>query len=404
MLFWIIAIALACVATVLLILPVVRGSDASDEGTDQSDIAIYKDQLAEVDRDLERGVLDASEAERARTEIARRLLAADKAEGRGFANSPKTLGRIMAAVSALFIIGGALYLYKRIGAPGYPDVPLAQRLAAGDEMRENRISQTEAEEAAGTLDLPSLEATPEYIAMVEQLREIVPTRPDDQQGWALLARHEAALGNYGAAAEAQARLITLKGDTAPISDLVILTDLMVGAAAGYVSPEAETVVRRILSIDTDNRPAQYYLGLLYAQTDRSDVAFRIWREVVDANQDIPHTGWARDQIENAARFAGIEYELPALRGPTAEDIEAASDMSADDQSAMIQGMVGGLMERLATEGGTPAEWAQLIRALGVLGDTDRAAAIWGEAEATFAAAPDALNLIRDAARSAGVAE
>ena len=79
-------------------------------------------------------------------------------------------------------------------------------------------------------------------------------------------------------------------------------------------------------------------------------------------------------------------------------------MSEEDRSAMIEGMVGNLMDRLATEGGTPQEWAQLIRALGVLGDLDRANAIWGEAQQTFASDETAMSIIREAAVGAGVAE
>ena len=79
-------------------------------------------------------------------------------------------------------------------------------------------------------------------------------------------------------------------------------------------------------------------------------------------------------------------------------------MSAVDQNAMIEGMVARLSDRLATEGGTPEEWARLIGAYGVLGESDRAAAIWAEAQDVFATSPQALATIRTAAVSAGVAQ
>ena len=107
-----------------------------------------------------------------------------------------------------------------------------------------------------------------------------------------------------------------------------------------------------------------------------------------------------------ATAAGIAYELPPIdagtRGPSAADIEAASEMDADDRMAMIENMVAGLSTRLAEEGGGPAEWAQLIRALGVLGRVEQAATIWLEAQRLFTD-PDSIAPIREAARAAGVA-
>jgi cytochrome c-type biogenesis protein CcmH len=67
-------------------------------------------------------------------------------------------------------------------------------------------------------------------------------------------------------------------------------------------------------------------------------------------------------------------------------------------------MVEQLAGRLASEGGTAAEWAQLITALGVLGDLDRAKAIYEEAATAFAGREADLALLREAAAAAGAAE
>ena len=88
--------------------------------------------------------------------------------------------------------------------------------------------------------------------------------------------------------------------------------------------------------------------------------------------------------------------LPDQPGPTAEDIEAAGDMSEEDRQAMIESMVAGLSERLANEGGTPAEWARLISAYIVLGQPERALPIYQEALTVFAGSDAALQLIRQA--------
>ncbi len=408
MFFWIISMSLAVIATVSLLLPLFRNTRTAATEDAVSEVDIYREQLAEVERDLERGVLDTSEAERTRTEIARRLLAADKAGSQQTGDAPILASRMTSVLFGVVVVAlsGGLYLY--VGAPGAQDLPLKARIAAGDEIRANRMSQAEAEELAQAMPRPEIDAPADYLEMVQQLRDIVPTRPEDQAGWRLLARHEAALTNYAAAAAAQAHLVDLVGAQVQITDLERLADYMVAATAGLVTPEAEAVSRQILERDTDNIAARYYLGLLYAQTDRPDVAFRLWKQVIDnGTPEQIHVELAKGQIEDAAWRAGVEYELPRtadLPGPTADQIEDAANMSAEDQGNMIQGMVGRLMDRLANEGGTPEEWARLINALGVLGDTDRALAIWTEAQGVFAGNTEALTEIRAAAQSAGVAQ
>lgn len=412
MTFWIIAGLTACVVAITMLVPLLRKQGGS--GATDTDIGIYRDQMTELDRDVARGVIDAEEAERARTEIARRLLAADKAVRADATEAPRGATLAMAGMATVVLVGGGLYLYNALGVPGYPDVPLAERVAFSEEMRNTRISQAEAEARiaarrlaeTGTAEPPIPPGLPDdYVDMVTELREIVPTRPEDLQGWQLLALHEARLGNFAAAVRAQERVIALRGDEATVADKVALIDRMVAAAEGFVSPEVDLIVADILEDDRQNLAARYYTGLLYAQTDSPDIAFSIWRGVVeDGGPDEIHAELARRQIEDVAFRAGIDYSLPDLRGPSAEDIAAAQDMSAEDRQQMIAGMVEGLMDRLATEGGSAEEWARLITALAVLGDTERAEAIWLEGREIFATDPRSSDILRNAAIEAGIVQ
>ena len=405
MIFFLICAVMTAVVLLAVIAPMLSGSDT--EGG--SEIGVYKAQLAELDRDVERGVLSSDEAERARTEIARRLLAADDAGEIQTHSAPRGLTRGVAAVMAVAVLGVGAGLYSWLGAVDwsgpYQDLPRAARLAASEEMRDARPSQAELEAQIGDFNAVDESTLPEdYRALVQQLRDVVPTRPDEVEGWELLARHEAALGRYSASAEAQRQVVQLKGSTVTASDVVRLLDLMVAATAGSVSPEAERMALALLDQDPDNVAGKYYMGLLFAQTDRPDVAFRLWRQVVDSGEEVQHVDLARNQIEEAAFRAGVDYDLPtvaaATRGPSAEDMANAADMAPEDQAAMIEGMVSNLSERLAGEGGTADEWAQLITALGVLERTDRAAAILGEARQVFADSPEDLAKIEAAASRA----
>ncbi|KAA9009335.1 c-type cytochrome biogenesis protein CcmI [Histidinibacterium aquaticum] len=408
MIFFLICAAAALLVAGSLVLPLLRGGA---EGDTRSEVAIYRAQLEEIDRDIARGVLDGEEAERTRTEIARRLLAADRAQAEAGGDAPRRATRVAAGLTGLAIVAVAGGLYAWLGAADlsgpYPDIPRAARIAQAEEMRESRPSQAALEAAAPEIAADTSDAPEDYLEMVAQLREIVPTRPDDLQGWELLARHEAALGNYAAAARAQERVIALMGEEATVEDQVRLLDLMVAATAGVVSPEAEALTDVILASDDENLAARYYVGLLYAQTDRPDVAFRIWRDVItEGPTENPYVRLSRGQIEEAAFRAGEEFQLPpeveSVPGPSQEDMEAAAEMDPEARQEMIEGMVARLEGRLASQGGTAEDWARLISAKGVLGETEQAQAILDEARGVFEESEEALALIERAAEGAGL--
>ncbi|WP_424986418.1 c-type cytochrome biogenesis protein CcmI [Microbulbifer sp. S227A] len=405
MTFWIITSALALVIAATLALVLLRARQTAGPAA-AFDMQVYRDQLRDVERDLERGVIDSADAKRVRTEISRRILAADSQiqASRAGAGQSAPISLAMAVLMGVTLIAGSLTLYRSLGAPGYGDLGLERRIELAETMRKSRPGQAEAE---ASLDTPAPPAgiSPEYATLVERLRETVSERPDDLQGHVLLAHNEAAIGNFKAAAAAQSDVLRLMGDAATSGDIAEYASLMVMAAGGYVSPEAEAVLERVLSQDPDNGTARYYSGLMMAQTGRPDLAFRIWNALLrDSPPDAPWIRPIRAQIEDMARRAGVEFMLPSLPGPSAADMAAASDMSQEDRTAMIRGMVQGLSDRLATEGGTPPEWARLIGALGVLGETDQAAAIYANAQDVFAGDDSALTLIRQAATQAGVGE
>ncbi len=398
MIFWIVCAVMTVAVTVLMVTPLLRPQDVGD---DNPDIAIYRAQLAEIDRDLERDLLAPDEAERARAEVARRLLAANKA-----AKAPDAAGtptRWLSAVIGVAMLGLGFGTYWAIGAPGYPDLPLQARLAASEEMRLNRPSQDALEAVAPAP--PPVDVPDDYREAIDQLRIIAPNRPDDLEAWSRLAFHEVELRNYAGAADAQAQVVAIKGDGAEVADLQRLLDLKVVAAGGLVSPEAEEVIGQVFEKDEQNIAARYYLGALYNQTDRPDLALRLWRDIIETGDPNNfHIASARSQVSDAAFRAGVEYAVPEARGPSFEQMDAAQDMSAEDRQAMIGGMVSGLASRLANEGGPAQDWARLIRAYGVLGDQEAARMVWTEAQQVFVSSMRGMEILTNAARDAGVLE
>jgi len=404
MAFWILTGALTLVMAGFLALVLLRNKNGSGEPAAAYDLRVYRQQLKDLDRDVARGIVTAADAERLRTEISRRILAADaqvQAAETGAAQ-PNGPSRVTAVVMALVVVGGTAALYWQIGAPGYGDFGLDHRIALAEERARTRPGQQEAEARLPTSPTPEID--PNYQRLVEELRTATADRPDDARGQQLLAQHEARLGNFKAAYEANARYIALQeGDVDP-QLLIDQAELHVMAAGGYVSPEAEALLLRALSQQPEDGRARYYMGLLMGQVGRPDRGFQIWAETL--RQGPPGAPWIRAiqaQIPEMATLAGVDYRpitpggtadgAPALPGPSAEQMAAMQDLSAEDRQQMIEGMVSGLATRLAEEGGSPAEWARLITALGVLGRIKQAREIYAEAQTQFADNDAALEML-----------
>lgn len=397
-LFWAIAAVLAGMVAVILVQALRQANDAAEE---HPDLKVYRDQLAEVDRDLDRGTLAPEEAQRLRVEVSRRLLDADKVVQKDQGPAPRG-SMIWAAGLVVAVVGGALALYDQIGAPGYTDLPISARLAMAEESYKTRPSQETA--IAGAPAAPAPVPGPEFVALMDKLRAAVALRPDDAMGLELLARNEAALGNFAAAIDAQTKLLAVLGASASPDQRLMLAEIMVAQAGGYVSPEAEAHLVAVLERDPKNGMARYLSGLLFAQVGRPDRAFQLWQPLLsEGPADAPWVVAARGDIQAVADQAGIKFSLPDEKGPTAADVQAAGDMSATDRQAMIEGMVGQLEGRLMSEGGSVAEWLKLMNALGILNQPDRVKAALAAAELALAADPAGLEQVRAAAQAAGAA-
>ena len=402
--FWVITLGGAVLVAVALAAALLRGGRPAFDA--HPDLRLYRAQLADIDRDLARGVLSPAEADQVRMEVSRRLLDADRVAQADTSPTGQGPGRLAAVLVAAGVVLASAGLYTSLGAPGYGDLPRALRLAEAERIRQSRPDQATLEAAVAKAAPPDPAAVDQATAdLLDRLRAVVADRPDDLRGQGFLARGEATVGNFAAARQAQERVLALKGADATAEDYAELADLMVLAAGGAVSPEAETALRSALSLDPANGTARYYTGLLAAQTGRPDIAFQMWRRLLeDGPADAPWTPPIRANIAQLAQMAGVDYTPPdAGPGPSAADVAAAAEMPTEDQTAMIRGMVTRLADRLANEGGPPADWARLVRAYGVLGETDAARSIWAEAQQVF---PDPADLapVRAAAEAAGVLE
>ena len=275
-------------------------------------LRVYRDQLAEVDRDLARGVISGDEAARIRVEVSRRVLDAGRQSDLAV-YKPSAQAPVASAV-----VGGALLAavagYYWLGAPGYPDLPLASRLDRAQAAYDSRPDQAQAEAVAPAPLLAEADAA--FMDLMDKLRAAIVARPDDMAGLALLARNEASLGNYVAARTAQQHLVGLKGSAATAEDHETLAQMMIAAAAGFVSPQAEAELITALQLDSNRGLARYFSGLMFAQTGRPDRTFALWQPLLaEGPQDAPWIGPIRAQIEDVAMMAGVKFTLPDAKGP-----------------------------------------------------------------------------------------
>ena len=376
-LFYALAGALALITMLVLIRPLFTGR-ISAEPRGVRDARIYRDQLDEVERDLARGTISAGEAEGARTEVSRRLIAAaGRAETAvALGPAPRLYSRLMAGIALIAAPALALTLYLANGMPGQPDLPLAERPAT-ETAQAVRLSQAEAEAAYTPDPMPPLTGEQkEYAALIIRLEKLLEQRPDDAQGLELLANGYLRLGRYGDAWRAYDRLTTVMGDLAGAGDFAAKAEAMVLAAGGYVSPSAERAIGKALARDEALPVARYYAGLLMVQNGRLDEAISHWEQLkTETPANAPWLPFLDGMLVEAKAMRNELRGGDGAPGPSAADIEAAGAMTPGERQEMIEGMVARLETRLTSEGGEVEEWLRLMNAYKQLGKRDDAARI-----------------------------
>ncbi len=358
--------ALMTVAAIFAVLwPLSHASRPQGGG---SEAAVYRDQLAEIDRDVSAGLINASEAEAARVEISRRLLAAADNQRDPPSGSNVRLRRAAAIIALAGLPVLAVALYYPLGSPSLGDFPLAQRVRTPD----------------ATQPLDNL------VAQVEQHLEKNPT---DGQGWNVLAPVLARLGRYDDAVRAFRNSITYNGDSA--ERRADLGEAVVAAAGGIVTAEAKAEFERAIALDAGEVKASYFLGLAAEQDGRAAEAASIWRAMLaKAPADAP---W-RPLVQAAlVRVGGSP--VPA---PSDDAVAAAKDMNEADRTAMIRGMVDRLATRLKQNGNDVEGWLRLVRAYMVMGDPDKAKGALTNARQAVANDPERLRQLNEGLKNLGL--
>jgi cytochrome c-type biogenesis protein CcmH len=273
-------------ALALLLLPLLlaRGQPAA---RDAYNLAVYRDQLTEVDRDIGRGVLSPAEAEAARAEIGRRIIALGPASSEILAH-PKPIAATVGAILVMPV--AALLFYGWIGSPSLPDQPFHDRGAAETQVQPNR-----------RIDMQTA---------LHELRAHLKAHPDDLTGWLLLGRTEIGLGHYPAGAAAYARAAALSGHRADV--MGDWGEAQVLAASGTVTPDAVAAFKTALGDPEIAPKARYYLAL--AQLQHGDVkgALAAWQALLrDSPSDATWLPIVKRRIAEAEARLAPAHSQPA---------------------------------------------------------------------------------------------
>ncbi len=332
-----------------------------------SDLAVYRDQLEEVERDRNAGLIAAPEAEAARVEVGRRLIAAaDRAIAP--VNSSIVRRRVVALAGLVFLPLAVLGIYLTLGSPGLPGAPLASRQGIPAQHR-------------------SIES------MVAEVEAHLENNPDDGRGWEVLAPIYLRSGRFDDAVKARQNALRLLGATpARQSDL---GEALTAAANGVVTSEAKTEFDRAAAADPNDDKAQFFIGLAAEQDGKLSDAALIWRKMLGrAKSDTP---WRMMVEQSIARVSP-----GATSGPNADDIAAAEALAPEQRNAMIAGMVERLAARLKDNASDLDGWVRLVRAYMVIGEKDKARAALADARNAFRDDTEKQGRIDDVARSLGL--
>jgi cytochrome c-type biogenesis protein CcmH len=335
-----------------------------------SDLAVYRDQLEEIERDQAAGLIGAGEAASAQVEVSRRLIAAADAEATAPPIAPDiaiTRRRQSVAVMALVVLPVvAIGLYLMIGSPSRP-------ISAQKPSIEHLVAQVEARLAQN---------------------------PNEGRGWEVLAPIYLRLGRFDDAVKARRQALALNGESA--ERFSGLAEALIAAANGVITADALAALKSALALDAQHVKTRFYLGLAAEQDGRAQDAIAIWRALLDeAPADAP---WAPTVRGELARLTGGAKSPSAANpsGPSEDQIAAAGNLSPEQRIAMVKGMVERLAERLDKDGSDIDGWLRLLRSYMVLGQRDRAIAAAGQARRAFTGDPDKLKRIDELVKGLGL--
>ena len=384
---WLALGAMTALAAALVAWPLLR-PPAAPSGRRDYELRVYRAQLEELARERERGLLGEREAEAARLEVERRMLAADMASSpNAGGHGAKARRWAVFALIALPLLAAGLYWPS--GRPDLPSAPFAGRA------EERRLAEAQSQGEAPSVD-----------SMIARLEQRVAERADDLEAWRRLGQAYELGGRYDDTVRARREALAL--DDGSAGDHAALGEALVMANRGTVTPAAAQAFERALALDAGDPRARFYRGLALLQQGDRQGALDAWVALIESSPgDAPWLPELQRRVSELAADLGTDpADLPTPSGPSREQMQAAESMAPEDRAAMIRDMVAGLAARLEEQSGDIEGWRMLGRSYQVLGEPQKAADAYRQiaealpddleaqldyADALLAAAPDQLS-------------
>ncbi|BBF93554.1 c-type cytochrome biogenesis protein CcmI [Blastochloris tepida] len=394
--FWVAIAVMTGVAALAVLVPLLRRQEAAAA----PDLAVYRDQLSEIERDLKSGLISADEGEAARIEVKRRLLAAaDRSGAEGAAKRGRRKRWALVFSGLVFVPMLSIGAYFIIGVPEMPDQPLAARLQAPADHQN-------------------------FAALVQQVEARLAQNPDDGRGWELLAPVYLRSGRYQDAVKARQNALRLLGATADRE--ADLGEALFAAGADIVTADSRAAFERALTLDPKQPKAHYFLGVAEQQAGNVEAAAARWRALLAASP--PDAPWRSvveqslvelatatqpqpDKLQSAAPQSASPHPDKPLPGPRVENAARLAEQQAEKQAgelppevhlSMIRAMVEVLEQKLKTDTGDVEGWMRLVRSHMVLGDSEKAKTALASARTALAGDADKLKRLDDYAKELGL--
>ncbi len=397
MMLWVILTLICCVVTMVLTIPLVRRYELQTHAK-QHAVDAYRVQISEVERDRMAGAMSTDEANAATIELKRRMLAASDQTFRANPLSDKVRLALVPAV-ALGVAVASTIVYGKLGSSslaissGGVDLPMASAPAA--------------------LTSPANPNLASVDELTEKLRARLAASPQDAEGWRMLGWSSFNTQNYEAAVEAFTKALALQ--PANLEFKASLAEAMVQAEKGIVLPNAKSLFTDVIGSDPTNQQARFYLALALEQAGADGEALKAWQALVrDAASDVPWRAEAEQHIAALGQKTGTDVSADLKSGKIAtiqtgiapdiskDQVAAVQALPAEDQQAMIAGMVERLASRLKSTPKDAEGWVKLIRARSVMNDQAAARAALTDALLIFAEGSPERDGIVSAARELGI--
>jgi cytochrome c-type biogenesis protein CcmH len=365
--FAILAAAVVWAVTRPLLAPASTPAGAAD-----TELAVYRDQLAEIESERADGLIAGPEAEAARAEVARRLIRTAEQSNLPNTDDEPTQSRArslaLLVAAALPVLALTVYLY--VGSPALPGRPYAARLNAPLEQ--------------ATAD--------DLVAKVEaHLRK----NPDDGRGWDVLAPVYLRMGEVQQAADAFARATRLLGESPKrLAGFARATILLEN---GVVGEPARQAYAKLLKLDPKAIEPQVWLAIAKEQDGDLAGAATEYQALIDGQGSQEPWRGLLDQ-----RLKGVLAKLDGTAPPSPPEGEVVKTMTPEARQQFIDQMVSGLAERLKKDGKDLEGWMRLVRAYSVLGKKSEASTALDDARRSFAGDEKSLAQLNELAQSLGL--